>query len=351
MKNSGTVCGEKGLCAVIFYAVKARLTDVPRLQRGEEYSNVLEVRIIQPLPSSHLLCLPPTSTSELCLLPTPTSELHPLVTFPTPSLSTSLPRTTVKHKPLSKLPRELVLDIADPLLTSSLSRLLRTCPFLHLLLTSALTSRITTEHLASEMLLYGIQPNFLPTVHLALTHNADWHTFTSPWICSSAILEACKLGRYAIITTLISHYVPKIFIDKGTNNRYCCQSPLDYALRSNDKQLRRLLLKCGAPLNRISPCWLRMSSLTVAAKYWFAEIVHLLIMYGAEIRFDSSSLYEALRHKKWYTAVVLLRVCGCAGVEGRVSVVTGGIGWQENTWRGGVVCGCCEEVFDGSVGG
>ncbi|KAL0634814.1 hypothetical protein Q9L58_006247 [Maublancomyces gigas] len=110
---------------------------------------------------------------------------------------------------LLKLPCELALDIGDRLPTSSLSRPLRTCPSLHLL-RSTLTSRITTEYLASEILMYGIQQNFLPTVHLALTHNANRHTFTSPGICRSATLEASKLGRHNIITVLISHYGPTI---------------------------------------------------------------------------------------------------------------------------------------------
>lgn len=205
---------------------------------------------------------------------------------------------------ISKLPQELVIPAFHPLPFY----LLRTCQSLYLLLSPTLNSRITTEDLASGILLHGIQQNYPPTVHLALTHNADWHTSTTSGPCSSAILAACKLGHHALITSLISHYGPTILTGEcAANRRGCHQCPFDYALRRNDLALTVLLLESGAPANRGNNQWFQKPLLTVAAKYGSVEIVEKLILHGADMEFDSSALWYALKNGKWNTARVLLR--------------------------------------------
>lgn len=207
-----------------------------------------------------------------------------------------------------KLSRELVLDIAAHVPTPSLSHLTRTCQSLHVLLMPTLISRITTNHLASEILLHGIQQNYLPTIHLALIHKANWHTYIDNGTCVSAILEATKLGNHTIITTLIVHYGPAIFVEMSTAvGGQCHQSPLAYALHQNDLVLTTLLLESGAPANRDTCCWLMTPLLTIAVKQGTVDIVEKMILHGADLQFDDRPLYYAVLNKKWDTAKVLLR--------------------------------------------
>lgn len=207
--------------------------------------------------------------------------------FKPPSLNTHY-QNCIKRKItlicLSKRPHEIVLTIADQLPTASVGHLHATCDSLHMGLSHILTSRITTECLEVSILFHGIQENFLPTVHLALTHKAQWHTYTTPGNCYSAIIKACKLGHLTIIVAVIAHYGPTILTDKGIDDACCCnQSPLSYALNNNDLALTTLLLQSGIPGHWPAAWWILDQPLTLAAKFGSPAIAQVLVM-GRTVR-------------------------------------------------------------------
>lgn len=213
---------------------------------------------------------------------------------------------------LSNLPRELIFTIADHLPTNSLGRLLRTCQSMRSLLAPALTTRIRTEDLASEILLNGIHHNNLLTVHLALAHDAAWHTETDRNMnCCSAILRASKRGQLNIVAALIAHYGPTILTDNDrADGTYCHQSPLECAIHRKDLALTTLILEHGASANRTRSysCPDRdRQPLEVAAKYATAEIVEVLIKHGADLGRAHRSLFYAIKNEKWDMVRVLLR--------------------------------------------
>lgn len=210
---------------------------------------------------------------------------------------------------ISKLPRELMLDVANNLPTVFLSRLHRTCHSLHQFLGPVLTARITTENLASTVLASGITDNHLPTVHLALAHNAPWH-MVKDRDCYSAVEHACQNGHTEIVAALIAHYGPRILSDYHNPNKtyYCHNNPLETALRGNNLVLTTLLLEHGLPANRIIWYrWCDKTPLDFAGKYGSAEIVELLIKYGADVLQDGRCLCYAVEYERWDVVKVLLR--------------------------------------------
>lgn len=214
---------------------------------------------------------------------------------------------------LSKLPRELLLLIADNLRTPSLARLLRTCRSLQSILVQALTTRITTEHLASSILFAGIDRNHLPTVQLALSHKAAWHTSNGrfPNRCRSAILEACQSRQFDIVVALIAHYGPTILTDNDTaDGYYCHDGPLEHAIRRSDLAFTTVLLEHGAPANlAVSDGYTRRGKLPIelAAKYGSAMIVEALLKHGARLEGARHALRYAVKAGNWDVARVLLR--------------------------------------------
>lgn len=212
---------------------------------------------------------------------------------------------------LSKLPRELILAVGDILPIASLSQFLRTCRSLHQLLWPALTTRINTENLASSVLLRGIGSHHLPTVNLALAHNAAWHTRDKFGQCSSALANACGLEHLEIVSLLITHYGPTILTDNQTpSGDFCHDDPLLNAVRWNNLELTTLLLRSGAPTNLT--VWYgypssNKSPLDYAAKYGSAPVAEVLIKYGADVSGACSSFSYAVRHERWDVARVLLR--------------------------------------------
>lgn len=212
---------------------------------------------------------------------------------------------------LSKIPRELVLAVADNLSIGSLSHLIRTCRSFHLLLQQALISRITTEELASTILRYGILQNHLPTVHLALAHNAAWHTYHKFGDCSNALADACHDNRLDIVTALITHFGPEILTVNDTpDGDYCHKNELLFAVRFNNLALTTLLLESGMPAKRARLYGYPSRDedpLDLAGMYGSAEIAEVLIKYGADAQQATSSLHHAVRCGNWGVAKVLLR--------------------------------------------
>lgn len=212
---------------------------------------------------------------------------------------------------LSKLPRELILTVADTLPTASLSRLLRTCHSLYQFLGPALITRITTEQLAGAILSSGITHHHLPTVQLGLAHNAAWHTESENGDCYSAFEHACDSGLIDIVAILISHYGPTIFTKyRRPDQTYCHNNPLETAIRSNDLALTTVLLEHGFPANRA--VWDRYPNsdetpLDFTAKYGSAKIAEALIKHGADASGAGRSLSYAVENARWDVAKVLLR--------------------------------------------
>lgn len=210
--------------------------------------------------------------------------------------------------PLSTLPQELILAVGDNLPVASLSCLLRTCHSLHQLFGPALADRITTEQLASTILQRGIRNNHLPTVHLALAHEAAWHTWDEGGRCYCALAEACRLNHLDIVDTLIKHYGPTILTDnQDPEGSYCHINPLEVAIRCNNLPLTTLLLEGGAPATRTVTYLSDKSPLDYAGKYGSAEIAEVLIKHGAEVVHAGRSLCYAVESGRWGVADVLLR--------------------------------------------
>lgn len=212
---------------------------------------------------------------------------------------------------LSTLPRELVLSVADNLSTVFLTRLFRTCHSLHQLLGPTLTARITAEQLASTILKSGIKRNHLPTVQLALAHNAAWHTVFENGLCYSAIGHACYRGQIDTVAALITHYGPLILTeDHELDKCYRHQNALKTAIRRNNLALTTLLLEHGAPVNITG--WYGFHSryespLDIAAKHGTAEIAEVLIKYGANVRRAKRSLDYAMDCENWAVVKLLMR--------------------------------------------
>lgn len=213
---------------------------------------------------------------------------------------------------LSKLPRELILTVADILPTVSLTHLLRTCHSLHQLLGPALTTRITNEQLASTILENGIERHHLPTIHLALAHNASWHTMGENGLCGyTAVEHACELGHTDTLTALITHYGPSILTENHTpGQKFCHTNPLEIAICSQNLTMTTFLLEHGAPANRT--VWYGYPSsdkspLDYAAKHGTAAIAEVLIKHGADVPHASRSLNYALNHGRWDVVRLLLR--------------------------------------------
>lgn len=211
----------------------------------------------------------------------------------------------------SKLPQELVLTIGQYLPTTLLGRLLCTCHSFHRLLGPELTTRITTERLASTILYRGIRNNHLPTVHLALAHNAAWNTRNDGEQGYGALVEACNLNRLDIVDTLLTHYGPRILTEiHHPDDNYYEPNPLETAIRCNNLARTTFLLERGAAANRIVSHGHLISDkspLDCAAKYGSAEIAEVLIKHGADVRHAGRSLLYAVMNKRWDVAEVLLR--------------------------------------------
>lgn len=212
---------------------------------------------------------------------------------------------------LSKLPRELILDIGESLPTSSLSCLLQTCHSLQQLLWPALTTRITTENLESSVLQWGIQHNLFPTVELALAHNATWHTQEVRANCYSALADACGRNHLDIVAALLTHFGPSIVrTNEQPNGQFCHVNQLEVAIRSNNLACTTLLLEGGALANRTMWYGFRgndKSMLGLAAMYRSAEIAEVLIKHGAEVGRADRSLCYAVDNGRWDVVKVLLR--------------------------------------------
>lgn len=102
---------------------------------------------------------------------------------------------------LSNVSPELIFNTAHYLPTSCLNRLLHTCHSLQFLLAPTLIKGITT---ASAILRHGVCSNYLPTVRLALSHDATaWHV-KSHRGCWSAISEACHSNELVILDALVT---------------------------------------------------------------------------------------------------------------------------------------------------
>lgn len=211
---------------------------------------------------------------------------------------------------LSKLPRELMLDIVTYLPTAILSRLQQTCLSLHDFLGPVLTARITTENLASTVLACGIRNNHIPTVRLAIAHDASWHVLGPDRVCYSAVEHACGLGHTDILAALIGHYGAGILTDfhRADKSYYCHPNPLETALRTGNLALTTLLLENGFPANRV--IWYRQyeqSPLDFAAKHGSAEIIEALFRHGAQMGSDGHCLGYAVENERWDVVSALLR--------------------------------------------
>lgn len=202
---------------------------------------------------------------------------------------------------LSLIPPELILTIADNLPSTSLNSLLRTCHSLHTLLSPFLTKRITTENLATSLLKRGISRNHLPTVLLALAHNASWHApykdhFGS---CYNALRAACDKNHLAVVAALLTHYGVGEIVQSG------CYHPLETALMTNDLALATVLLQHGVTLESLPQHG--DSALMLTARYGNGAMAELLVRYGAKVETNPESLRQAIDADKWDVVRVLLR--------------------------------------------
>lgn len=211
---------------------------------------------------------------------------------------------------LSKLPRELVLTIGDNMPIAALSRFLRTCHSLHELLSPALTARITTEKLSSTVLRRGINLSHLPTVRLALDHDAPWHTTDHLRGCYNAFEDACEQAcqgtNLDIVDAMIKHYGLTILTADEERQCRCLHfNPLTDAIRGDNLALVTLLLEAGAPPDRNVSYGSYKSPLDFAGKYGSTETAEVLIKHGACV--SGRSLSYAMNSRNWNVAAVFVR--------------------------------------------
>lgn len=237
---------------------------------------------------------------------------HPCIPYPALSCvnSSTHGRARYPAMSISKLPRELMLDVVDQLSIESLSRLLCTCHSLHQLLGPALDARIATQQLASSILEWGIRHNILPNVHLALARNAAWHIEGEHGLCYSALADACDRNYLEIIAVPMTHYGPTIHINLTPSGGYCHVNQLEVGIRCNNLARTTLLLEGGASPNR--KIWYGYKGndktpIGIAAMYGSAEIAEVLIKHGAEVQYADRSLCYAVDSGRWDVAKVLLR--------------------------------------------
>lgn len=180
--------------------------------------------------------------------------------------------------PLTSLPAEIILTIADVLSRGDLIHLTLACKNLSTLLNLVLHAPLRKLSTANRVLRWGIQQPSIPIVKLALSHGATEHSTTENDIfnCSAITLAAC-FNQRDIVVLLLEHYGSDAVNSPGD----CHPTALQAATHPGYEKMLELLLSRGADVNRRGQGW--MYPLGLAALEATAGVARLFIDAGAEL--------------------------------------------------------------------